>query len=109
MAAIRAAQLGASVCLVEQGLLGGTCLNRGCIPTKTLLATAGLVEQMKQAATFGVEVDGYRLNLEALRQRKDAVSGQLCQGISARGSKCTCLFLATWNRDDFKRLLGQKE
>ncbi|TDA66935.1 MAG: dihydrolipoyl dehydrogenase [Clostridia bacterium] len=82
VAAIRAAQLGGSVCLVEQGLLGGTCLNRGCIPTKTLLATATLVEQIKQAAAFGVEVDGYRINPEVLRQRKEAVGEQLRQGIA---------------------------
>ena len=54
VAAIRAAQLGAQVTLIEKDNLGGTCLNRGCIPTKVLLQSANLLADMKSAATFGI-------------------------------------------------------
>ncbi len=67
VAAIRAAQLGAKVILIERDRLGGTCLNRGCIPTKTLFKTAELMHQIKRSEEFAVlgtidaEVDGQRL------------------------------------------------
>ena len=50
VAAIKAAQLGGSVCLIEKGEWGGTCLNRGCIPTKTLFAVANLATQVQEAS-----------------------------------------------------------
>ena len=53
-AALRAAQLGLSVALVEKGELGGTCLHRGCIPTKALLHAAEIADETKEAAEFGV-------------------------------------------------------
>ena len=54
VAALRAAQLGAAVTLVEQREIGGTCLNRGCIPTKALVAAAEHLRQARAAAGFGV-------------------------------------------------------
>lgn len=82
VAAIRAAQLGAKVAVIEQGALGGTCLNRGCIPTKALLAGAALVQEIRRAATFGIEVQGYTVDYGRLAARKDAVVKQLNQGIA---------------------------
>ncbi|MGB9860236.1 MAG: dihydrolipoyl dehydrogenase [Moorellaceae bacterium] len=82
VAAIRAAQLGAKVAVVEQGALGGTCLNRGCIPTKALLAGAALVQGIRRAAHFGIEVQGYTVDYSRLAARKEAVVKQLNQGIA---------------------------
>ncbi|MEW8958653.1 MAG: dihydrolipoyl dehydrogenase [Moorella sp. (in: firmicutes)] len=82
VAAIRAAQLGAKVVVVEQDALGGTCLNRGCIPTKALLAGAALIKGIQGAAAFGIDVTDYRVNYARLAARKDAVVKQLNQGIA---------------------------
>lgn len=80
-AAIRAAQLGASVTVVEQDELGGTCLNRGCIPTKSMLCSASLVKSVKKAADFGVNIENYSIDYPKISARKDAVVKQLRQGI----------------------------
>jgi dihydrolipoamide dehydrogenase len=58
VAAIRAAQLGAKVCVIEKDEVGGTCLNWGCIPTKTLIASAQLLDKLQQAAELGIEIQG---------------------------------------------------
>ena len=79
-AAIRAAQLGASVCLVEKGPLGGTCLNWGCIPTKTLHGLAHLLDRAGDGARLGasgsLEPDG-----KALFEHKNDVVSSLVKGI----------------------------
>jgi dihydrolipoamide dehydrogenase len=80
-AAIRAAQLGASVALVEKEQLGGTCLNWGCIPTKTLIAGADLFARLRHAKTFGITVSGATLDYAAMAGRKNQVVGQLQGGI----------------------------
>lgn len=80
-AAIRAAQLGASVALVEKEELGGTCLNWGCIPTKTLLASANLYAQLKSAGTMGLKVDSAAFDYAAMVERKDEVVRTLRNGI----------------------------
>jgi dihydrolipoamide dehydrogenase len=74
-AAIRAAQLGGRVALVEQNGLGGTCLHWGCIPTKTLMATAEALHQHTRLSELALEPGGPppHLNLEALRQRRAGV------------------------------------
>ena len=59
-AAIRAAQLGAKVAIVEKEQLGGTCLNWGCIPTKALIAAAETFDKITHAETFGITVNGRR-------------------------------------------------
>ena len=83
VAAIRAAQLGARVTLVEREHLGGTCLNIGCIPTKCLLHSAELVSQIKdQGAEIGVEADGVRVNFPQVIAHKNAISKQLTQGVA---------------------------
>lgn len=81
VAAIRAAQMGARVAVVEKDRLGGTCLNRGCIPTKALLAGAALVRQIEDAASFGIEVTGLRVDFRRLQERKNGVVNQLVGGI----------------------------
>ncbi len=82
VAAIRAAQLGADVVLVEKDRVGGTCLNRGCIPTKTYYKTAELMHQMKKSSEFAIvgevapTVDG-----KLLQARKKNVVDTLVGGI----------------------------
>ena len=80
VAAIRAAQLGAQVTVIEKQYLGGTCLNVGCIPTKCLLHSAELVSQIQdQGREIGVEVDGVRVNFPQVIAHKNAISKQLTQ------------------------------
>ena len=84
VAAIRAARKGAHVTVIEQAEVGGTCLNWGCIPTKTLIASADLLEQMRRAADFGIEVDGaVRYDLDRIRERKNKVVTTQIKGIRA--------------------------
>jgi len=79
--AIRAAQLGMKVTLVEATHLGGICLNWGCIPTKALLRSAEVVTTIKHAATFGVAVDSYSFDLKKIVERSRGVSAQLAAGV----------------------------
>jgi dihydrolipoamide dehydrogenase len=71
--AIRAAQLGLRTALVERDKVGGTCLHVGCIPTKVLLHTAELLEDVRAGSEFGIVVEGARLDMPQLRRRKDRV------------------------------------
>ncbi len=80
-AAIRAAQLGARVALVEQAELGGTCLNRGCIPTKALIAGADLLQHMRAAGELGIRTGAVSADYAAMAQRKEAVVAKLRLGI----------------------------
>ena len=84
VAAIRAAQLGASVTVIEKEHLGGTCLNIGCIPTKCLLHSAELIEDIKnQGADIGVKVTGVEVDFPQVIAHKNAVSKKLTGGIGA--------------------------
>ena len=80
-AAIRAAQLGASVAIVERERIGGTCLNFGCIPTKSLIASAEAYAGLSDAKAFGVSVAGASFDYAAMVQRKDKVVDQLRGGV----------------------------
>lgn len=80
-AALRAVGLGASVALVEKEHLGGVCLNWGCIPTKTLLRSSKLMEQMTKAAAYGIRCSGVSPDLPAMVSRKDKVVAQLRAGL----------------------------
>ncbi|GAB7491359.1 dihydrolipoyl dehydrogenase [Bilophila wadsworthia] len=80
VAAIRAAQLGADVTLIEKEQLGGTCLNVGCIPTKALLHGAELYNEAKNASEWGVYTD-IRLDFTAMQRRKAAVVRKLIGGV----------------------------
>lgn len=82
VAAIRAAQLGLKVAIVEKDKrLGGTCTLRGCIPTKQLLMSAHVYEQMQHAADFGVEASGIQLAFANVQKRKDKVVMKNSKGI----------------------------
>jgi len=82
VAAIRAAQKGAQVTVVEGAEVGGTCLNWGCIPTKTLIASAEALERTRNAADFGIQVSGeVSYNLAKIRERKDKVISTQVKGI----------------------------
>lgn len=77
VAAIRAAQLGKSVALIEKDLLGGCCLNVGCIPTKTLLAGASVLHQVRKAKDFGIVTGPISFHYDQMKQRKDQVVGKI--------------------------------
>ena len=81
VAAIRAAQLGLKVAVVEREDLGGVCLNRGCIPTKAMLRSAELMETIQHGADFGILVDNVRLDFAKVNARRDKVVKQLVGGI----------------------------
>ena len=83
VAAIRAAQLGAKVTVVEKQYLGGTCLNVGCIPTKCLLHSAELVEDIRnQGKEIGVEVEGVKVNFPQVIAHKNEISKKLTSGVA---------------------------
>lgn len=84
VAAIRAAQLGGEVTLIEKSKIGGTCVNVGCIPTKALLYSAELLKEIRGSADFGIEVNGnVEANWSKIQDRKKAVVATLSSGIRA--------------------------
>ncbi len=84
VAAIRAGQSGFKTAIVEKAFPGGTCLNVGCIPTKTLIAGAEVYVSARHAADFGVEISGeIRADWKKMLARKDEVIGKLRNGISS--------------------------
>jgi dihydrolipoamide dehydrogenase len=94
VAALRAAQLGASVTVVEARGLGGTCLHRGCIPTKALVATAGVLTTVQRAKEFGVRVaDQGAVDLREVVSRKNRIVHAQAQGIEQlfRAAKVTLI------------------
>ncbi len=80
-AALRAAQLGLKSILIEKDRPGGTCLNRGCIPTKALIKSALLYEQMADLASFGINTAEYTLDFTKVQERKARVTEDLVKGI----------------------------
>ncbi|ASK63254.1 dihydrolipoyl dehydrogenase [Virgibacillus phasianinus] len=81
VAAIRAAQIGLQVAIVEKGDLGGTCLHRGCIPSKALLRSAEVYRQTKEASEYGIDTKDTTLNFTKVQERKDRVVRTLHQGV----------------------------
>lgn len=81
VAAIRAAQLGAKVLLIEKDKIGGVCLNRGCIPTKTLLKSADKWHELQNCAEFGLRAENIGFDFAAVMNRKNEVVSQLQEGI----------------------------
>ena len=77
-AAIRAAQMGADVVLIEADRPGGTCLNRGCIPTKTLWKNAEIMENIHRKAEFGLLMDECNIDPLRLNERKCEVVEKNC-------------------------------
>lgn len=82
VAAIRAAQLGMKVAIVERDQLGGVCLNWGCIPTKALLRTAEVYRTMMHAKDYGLSVENVRFDPKAVVDRSRKVAGRLSSGVA---------------------------
>src|ERR1700678_3294862 len=75
--AARLAKAGKKVAIIERKLFGGTCVNTGCIPTKTMIASAYAAHMARRAADFGVVVDGaVSVDMPAVKARMNAISGQ---------------------------------
>ena len=82
VAALRAAQLGAKVTVIEETEVGGTCLNRGCIPTKALIASAEAIDKINRAEEYGIEIKGEVIcNLSKIIERKNKVVGIQVKGM----------------------------
>lgn len=79
----RLSREGQQVAIIERKLLGGTCVNVGCIPTKTMVASAKAAYMARQAHEFGVMIDGpIRVDMQAVKQRKDEISGASNRGVT---------------------------
>lgn len=91
-AALRAAKRGMKTAVVEAREAGGTCLNRGCVPTKTLLHASEVYRAATNGASVGVHADGVRADMAEIFAYKRRVSETLSQGVEgllkARGSRC---------------------
>ena len=81
VAAIRLAQLGKKVAIVEENSLGGICLNWGCIPTKSLLTNAHVLDIVKNAKKFGINIPSYEVDWSKVIKRSRDVSKRLSKGI----------------------------
>ncbi len=81
VAAIRAAQLGGKVLLIEKDQLGGTCLNYGCIPTKTLITSTNLLDDLKKSSLLGIETGDIKIDFQKVVARKERVVNKLRKGI----------------------------
>ncbi|TLU52006.1 MAG: dihydrolipoyl dehydrogenase [Chlorobium sp.] len=81
-AAIRATKIGMKVCLVEQGALGGVCVNWGCIPTKALLKSAEVFDLLKKAGTYGLNVQGAGINITEAVKRSRHVALKMSKGVA---------------------------
>src|ERR1700761_9537389 len=81
VAAIRAAQLGMKVAIIERERLGGICLNWGCIPTKALLRTSEVYHYMTHASSYGLTVEKAGFDLAKIVDRSRKVAGQLNAGV----------------------------
>jgi len=80
--AARLAEAGMTVAVIERGKFGGTCVNTGCIPTKTLVASAHAAHTVRRSMEYGVSIDGtVRVDMKRVKARKDAVSGRSNMGV----------------------------
>ncbi|OES44415.1 dihydrolipoyl dehydrogenase [Domibacillus iocasae] len=82
-AAIRASQLGLKTAIVEQDKLGGTCLHKGCIPTKALLRSAEVYRTVKESAAFGIEANKAELHFSRVQERKENIVHTLYNGVQS--------------------------
>jgi len=92
--AIRLAQLGKKVTVIDRAEVGGVCLNRGCIPSKALIYAGGLYEKIRHSSEIGIEVEGVRLNLPKLMKWKDSVVQKLTGGVAGLLKANGCQFIA---------------
>ncbi|MGQ3686045.1 MAG: dihydrolipoyl dehydrogenase [Candidatus Loosdrechtia sp.] len=81
VAAIKAAQSGIKTALIEKGMVGGVCLHWGCIPTKTLLYSAGIYDKLKKARDYGIVIDTLNVDYSQFHRRKESVVSRLYQGV----------------------------
>ncbi|AKL94530.1 dihydrolipoamide dehydrogenase LpdA [Clostridium aceticum] len=116
VAAIKAAMLGADVTIVEKKRVGGTCLNVGCIPTKALLACSDMLEGVREAKDYGVNVNGsIEADFQYMMKRKDKIVDQLVKGIEflfdKKGAKLISGFgkLIDKNKVEVEKEDGSKE
>jgi len=98
VAAVRASQLGMRVALVESGPLGGVCLNVGCIPTKALLHSADLLDEVREGKRFGISVEGLNFDLGGAMKHKDAVVKASTDGVGYLMKKNKVEVVAGWGR-----------
>lgn len=96
--ALRAGQLGLSVALVEGDKVGGTCLHRGCIPTKALLHAAEVAEEMKEGATIGVMGNFAGIDMPTLQNYKNNVINKMYKGLSGLVSSRGVDLITGWGR-----------
>ena len=108
--AIRSAQLGLKVGLIEREELGGVCLNWGCIPTKSLLHAADVMREVESAASLGIELGKPKFNLKKMVKRSRDVAGQLSGGIShlMKKNKIDVFFGDARLKDKNTVLVGQQ-
>lgn len=92
VAAIRAAQLGLKTAIVERQYMGGVCLNVGCIPTKALLHTAELFDEMQEAKRFGIIAKDISLDWKAALRNKDQVVKKMTGGVGFLMKKIKLMF-----------------
>lgn len=96
VAAVRAGQLGMKTAIVESGALGGVCLNVGCIPTKALLHSADLLDEVRESKRFGVNVGEVSFELSGAMKHKDAVVKQSTDGVAFLMKKNKVEVVAGW-------------
>lgn len=110
-AAIRAAKLGAKVALIEEKEVGGVCLNEGCIPTKSLLASAKLLNDInKKSKSMGIEVGQAKLDYKKVTARKDRVVKRMSRGIQDLFKKNNIQLIkskAVWQDKDKVKTAGE--
>jgi dihydrolipoamide dehydrogenase len=106
VAAIRAAQLGLRTLVVESDKVGGTCLHRGCIPTKALLQTAALLDAARHSERLGVRLGEVSLDWPAAARHRDQVVGRLHQGVQGLLRKHGVTLLAGRGRLTGRRTVG---
>lgn len=101
-AAFRAAQLGLKVALVDEGRIGGTCLHRGCIPTKALLESAAFVERVRHAKDFGIGIgaEGPTIDYARMAARRDEVVTRMWKGLQTLVGKNKVTWIAGRGRLD---------
>lgn len=92
-AALRAAQLGMSVALIERDKLGGTCLHRGCIPTKALLHSAEVADTAKEAANYGVQATFQGIDMTQVNKYRDSIIEKLYKGLTGLVSSKNITFV----------------
>lgn len=81
VAGLYASRCKLNTCVIEKDLTGGTCLNRGCIPTKSLINSSSIISTIKNSSLHGIDIDSYKINFSKMMSRKDEVVLRLRTGI----------------------------